>query len=83
MLPLPRELLLALIISLAIVVVTEWPFSIQTPEHAILGVKPGEWLIAIATGMLWAPTTQLVKGADRTAERQLRALDRTPFRPDR
>jgi hypothetical protein len=66
--PVPRELLWAIIMSLAIALVAEWPFSSPTPEHAILGIKPGEWL---------------VKGADRTAERQLRAyiyVEKTNFR---
>jgi hypothetical protein len=38
-----------------------------------LGVKYGEWLMFIATvALVWA-TWKLVKGADRNAERQLRA----------
>jgi hypothetical protein len=39
----------------------------------ILGVKYGEWLLFAATLGLWFATWQLVKGTDRTAERQLRA----------
>jgi hypothetical protein len=39
----------------------------------ILGIKPGEWLLSIVTFMLWVATVGLVRGADRTAERQLRA----------
>lgn len=42
-------------------------------EVAILGIKPGEWLLSIVTFMLWGATVGLVRGADRTAERQLRA----------
>jgi hypothetical protein len=38
-----------------------------------LGIKLGEWLLAIATFGLWSATWRLVRGADRTAERQLRA----------
>jgi hypothetical protein len=39
----------------------------------ILGVKYGEWLLFLATVGLWWATWRLVIGADRTAERQLRA----------
>jgi hypothetical protein len=46
--------------------------SEHVAEITILGVKPGEWLLSIATLMLWAATVGLVRGADRTAERQLR-----------
>jgi hypothetical protein len=42
-------------------------------ELTILGIKPGEWLLSIATLMLWAATVKLVRGADKTAEKQLRA----------
>lgn len=46
-------------------------------EHAsevtILGIKPGEWLLSIVTLMLWGATVRMVRSADRTAERQLRA----------
>jgi hypothetical protein len=38
-----------------------------------LGVKRGEWLLFFATLGLWYATWKLVKGADQTAERQLRA----------
>ena len=81
--PVPRELLWAIIMSLAIALVAEWPFSSPTPEHAILGIKPGEWLLVVVTWMLWAATSRLVKGADRTAGRQLRAyiyVEKTNFR---
>jgi hypothetical protein len=80
--PLPRELLWAIIISLAIALVAEWPFSHPNSEHEILDIRPGEWLLAIATWMLWYATARLVKGADRTAERQLRAyvfVEKTNF----
>lgn len=44
-----------------------------TAHGEFLGVKYGEWLIFIATmALVWA-TWKLVKGADATAERQLRA----------
>src|SRR5216683_2590243 len=39
----------------------------------ILGVKYGEWLLFIATVALAVTTWLLVRGAERTAERQLRA----------
>jgi hypothetical protein len=39
----------------------------------ILGVKYGEWLLFLATAWLAWVTWLLVKGADKTAERQLRA----------
>jgi hypothetical protein len=46
----------------------------ETGVHGeILGIKYGEWLLFAATMGLWFATWQLVKGADRTAERQLRA----------
>jgi hypothetical protein len=45
----------------------------HTPEVTILGIKPGEWLLSIVTLMLWGATVGLVRGSDRTAERQLRA----------
>ncbi|MEA2891570.1 MAG: hypothetical protein QOI05_2363 [Bradyrhizobium sp.] len=39
----------------------------------ILGVKYGEWLLFSATMGLWWATWRLVRGAEKTAERQLRA----------
>ena len=36
-------------------------------------MKPGEWLLVIVTWMLWLATAETVSGADKTAERQLRA----------
>ncbi len=42
-------------------------------EISIFGIKPGEWLLSIVTLMLWGATVGLVRSADRTAERQLRA----------
>jgi hypothetical protein len=39
----------------------------------ILGVKYGEWLLFLATMGLWWATWRLVKGSEKTAERQLRA----------
>jgi hypothetical protein len=39
----------------------------------ILGVKYGEWLLFLATMALFWATWRLVNGAERTAERQLRA----------
>ncbi|MBW5438605.1 hypothetical protein FXB41_28730 [Bradyrhizobium canariense] len=51
---------------------------IYLPEHSELfkeplGIKPGEWLLSLATLGLWYATWRLVKGADQNAERQLRA----------
>ncbi|HTB01311.1 MAG TPA: hypothetical protein VK804_12605 [Bradyrhizobium sp.] len=46
------------------------------PEHVhgeILGVKYGEWLLFAATMGLWWATWRLVRSAENTAERQLRA----------
>jgi hypothetical protein len=45
----------------------------STAEISIFGIKPGEWLLSIVTLMLWGATVGLVRSADRTAERQLRA----------
>jgi len=49
----------------------------RSGEHAseltILGIKPNEWLLSIVTLMLWGATVGLVRGGDKTAERQLRA----------
>jgi len=39
----------------------------------ILGIKLGEWLLSGATFGLWYATWRLVKGAEKTAERQLAA----------
>ncbi len=39
----------------------------------LLGMKPGEWLLSAATFGLWYATWKLVKGSEKTAERQLRA----------
>jgi hypothetical protein len=41
--------------------------------HEIYGVKPGEFLLFLATIGLWYATILLVKDARKTAERQLRA----------
>lgn len=45
----------------------------ETGEFSILGIKPGEALLVLATFFLWWATRDLVKGADRNAQRQLRA----------
>jgi hypothetical protein len=52
------------------------------PSNEILGVKYGEWLMIaatialwVATMGLWLATSHLVKSADKTAERQLRAYE--------
>jgi hypothetical protein len=48
------------------------PDGIEFPKEP-LGMKAGEWLLSFATFGLWYATWRLVKGADKTAERQLRA----------
>jgi hypothetical protein len=68
---LPRELLWAVIIALVIVLLSVLRSSHRISEFA--GIKLGEALLVVVTWMLWAATRQLVKGADRTAERQLLA----------
>jgi hypothetical protein len=46
----------------------------ETHAHGeILGVKYGEWLLFAATMGLWWATWRLVKSAEQTAQRQLRA----------
>jgi hypothetical protein len=35
--------------------------------------KPGEWLLSIVTLMLWGATVRLVRGSEKSAQRQLRA----------
>jgi hypothetical protein len=47
--------------------------SENTSDTAVLGIKPGEWLLAIVTWMLWLATVRLVREGKNTAERQLRA----------
>jgi hypothetical protein len=42
-------------------------------EIAPLGIKPGEWLLSFVTLMLWGATVRLIRGSERTAQRQLRA----------
>jgi hypothetical protein len=42
-------------------------------EADIFGVKRGEWLIFVATILLWASTQMLVREAKATSRRQLRA----------
>ncbi|TAK48529.1 MAG: hypothetical protein EPO23_07845 [Xanthobacteraceae bacterium] len=45
----------------------------ETSDVSFLGIKPGEWLLSLVTWMLWIATARLVRGADKTAEQQLRA----------
>jgi hypothetical protein len=45
----------------------------HSDTHEIYGVKPGEFLLFLATVGLWAATMLLVRDARKTAERQLRA----------
>jgi hypothetical protein len=59
-----------LFVALPIVYASDTAPSVS---NEILGVNPGEWLIAIATAALAWATWRLVKGADRNAEQQLRA----------
>jgi hypothetical protein len=47
------------------------PGGLHVPAE-ILGVKPGEWLLFLATLGPWFATWWLVKGAEQTVERQLR-----------
>jgi hypothetical protein len=47
--------------------------SDQAPEFTIFGIKLGEGLLVFFTFMLWFATRNLVKGTEKTAERQLRA----------
>jgi hypothetical protein len=70
-----ERVLWALLIAQAITLLAISPssYSQQALDVSILGIKPGEWLIGIVTWMLWYATGRLVTGADRTAERQLRA----------
>jgi hypothetical protein len=42
-------------------------------DISILGIKPGEWLIGIVTWLLWLATVNLVREAENTGKRQLRA----------
>ncbi|WP_298258522.1 hypothetical protein [Bradyrhizobium sp.] len=42
-------------------------------EFIFLGIKPGEWLLGIATWMLWLATVRLVKKTEDASRRQLRA----------
>jgi hypothetical protein len=67
---------------IALVVLAAWLLIglpliyLPSAEHVhgeILGVKYGEWLLFFATIMLAWTTWLLVKGAEKTAERQLRA----------
>lgn len=67
---------------IALIVIGAWIFValpfIYLPDHSEfwkepLGMKPGEWLLSLATFGLWYATWRLVKGADQNAERQLRA----------
>jgi hypothetical protein len=53
--------------------------ALYSPTHeGFLGVKLGEWLMIGATLALYIATRQLVIGAEKTAERQLRAYVKLP-----
>jgi len=45
-------------------------------DIAVLGVKPGEWLLSIVTLMLWWATVRLVKESRRTAEESIKETRR-------
>src|SRR6266702_8295617 len=47
--------------------------SHNASEITFLGVKPGEWLLVVATFALWYATMRLVWDARETSKRQLRA----------
>jgi hypothetical protein len=64
-----------------------WVNSEQQPKNtlngnengsdiAVLGVKPGEWLLSIVTLMLWWATVRLVKEGRRTAEESIKETRR-------
>jgi hypothetical protein len=71
--------LLAVCFGLSIALITVWVSPAYHAPHAeghelsIFGVRLGEALLALATFLLWLATRELVKGSDKTAERQLRA----------
>lgn len=65
---------------LALIAFAAWLYVglplLYLPYHLsgeLLGVKYGEWLLFLATAWLAWGTWRLVEGADKTAERQLRA----------
>jgi hypothetical protein len=65
---------------LALIAFAAWLYVglplLYSPYHLsgeLLGVKYGEWLLFLATAWLAWGTWRLVEGADKTAERQLRA----------
>jgi hypothetical protein len=51
----------------------DFVFTACPHPHELFEIKAGEFLIFVATIALWWATRRLVKGADATAERQLRA----------
>ena len=69
--------LLVALIALSAWPIVGLPLFYRPPPNPVagefLGVKYGEWLLFLATAWLAWATWQLVKGADKTAERQLRA----------
>ncbi|MCP3414224.1 hypothetical protein NLM16_08940 [Bradyrhizobium brasilense] len=76
------ESLAGKIVVLLLLAITAWLYiglpilNLPGEWHAhgeILGVKYGEWLLFVATMGLWWATRQLVTGAEKTSERQLRA----------
>src|SRR5450631_2653183 len=72
----------AKIAIVALIAFGAWPFVglpllyLPPQDHVpgeVLGVKYGEWLLFLATVALAVTTWLLVRGAENTAERQLRA----------
>src|SRR6185369_15575329 len=67
------EIFLGILIAIAGVAVFQILVGSSHAAEEPLGVKRGEWLLVLATCGLWYATARLVKGAEKTAERQLRA----------
>ncbi|UGX92940.1 hypothetical protein G6321_00046180 [Bradyrhizobium barranii subsp. barranii] len=77
----------------ALAIVALWVFVglpiLYLPSHEHEGIKPGEWLVGLATvalvlatAALWWATRDLVKGSEAASKRQLRAyvvLNSLPF----
>lgn len=70
--PIAISALIALAVWLFVCLPLLYSPGVHIP-HGLFEVKAGEFLIFAATLALWWATRRLVKGADKTAERQLRA----------
>ena len=72
-----EKIALIALIALAAWLFVGLPLLYLPPQDHIhgefLGVKFGEWLLVLETVALAVTTWMLVKGAEKTAERQLRA----------